>query len=461
MIKAHLYVAVAFSVSISLLLSVGCVGSSQTVTDQGDSGGTVTASLSAGAAEFQHFEQSHFGFFRPGGSYPYVSELGVHWQRPHPGPFVWGAIEKSAGTYDWSQVDQYVRDSQDYGVLIDATIWPYTDWDQQSCHEKLPGSPLQFMPTLGDYRGKPCDPEAYRRFVTALVERYDGDGRDDMPGLVYPIKYWEVINEPELVTGSPFFQGNPQSADYLEVLTATSQEIKNADPDAKVLNGGIAGLAGEEKIFWEAVLGAGSGSGLIDILTIHAITVGEDLNLIPLDDLINELKLNQPVWVTEIQLAHKSRAGGVDTSSQDDWSSALVKDYVEAFGRGADKLFYLGLDNATPTADNALLVNCRQVIGGELDEDHLQLSGCQKQKPFYAYQAMVDKIDYFDAVEKLGEGQYRFSVVGSRVYVLWGNQSLPGEISGQVTVTDIYGTPSEVDAASVSLTDVPVYVEMK
>ena len=40
----------------------------------------------------------------------------------------------------------------------------------------------------------------YQDFVKQLVERYDGDGIDDMPGLKNPIKYWQIDNEP------PFWQ---------------------------------------------------------------------------------------------------------------------------------------------------------------------------------------------------------------------------------------------------------------
>ncbi len=180
------------------------------------------------------------------GSYPFVDELNVHWERPHPGPFIWGEIEKDEGTYDWSAVDKYITDVQNNGVLFVATIWPYANWDQEQCHEKLPNTRRLFS-ILGDYRGKPCDPEAYQRFVKVLVERYDGDGVDDMPGLKYPIKYWEVINEPEMVGSGTFFKGDPQTSDYLEVLQTTHDAIKETDPQAKVLNRGIASLLPIEK----------------------------------------------------------------------------------------------------------------------------------------------------------------------------------------------------------------------
>lgn len=35
----------------------------------------------------------------------------------------------------------------------------------------------------------------YYQYVYAIVERYDGDGKDDMPGLLRPVRYFEVGNE--------------------------------------------------------------------------------------------------------------------------------------------------------------------------------------------------------------------------------------------------------------------------
>lgn len=439
------------------MMLAGCGGGGDDETSQTATRRSANPTPSV-SPQFQQFERSHFGFFRAAGSYPYVSELGVHWQRPHPGPFVWGMIEASPGTYDWSQADQFVRDAQEARILLAATIWPYADWDQQRCHARLPGAPFSFLPTLGDYRGKPCDPDAYRLFVTTLVERYDGDGVDDMPGLALPIKYWEVINEPEPLAGTPFFVGDPQDADYLQMLMATSQYVKFADPDAKVLNGGIAWLRDEKKTFWEAVLA--EGARFIDVLTIHAVPAPDDLNLASLQVLMDELGLEKPVWVTEIHLAPRRGGSSANTvEEQERWSALLVRDFTAAFGRGADKLFYLGLDNATPTAPAALLVNCSEVVGGELEEDHLQLGGCQKQKAFYAFQTIVDKIDYFEEVEQLNEGQYKFTVEGRPVYVLWGDRPLPAEIGGKVRLTDIFGAAKEVDAAEINLTDSPVYIE--
>jgi len=426
----------------------------------------------ADSAGFQRYEHSHFGFFRALGSYPFVEELGVHWERPHPGPFIWGEVEKIEGAYDWSGIDRYVMTSQDHGMLLVATIWPYADWDEERCHEKLPDSRRLFS-VLGDYRGKPCDRQAYERFVEAMVERYDGDGRDDMPELVYPIKYWEVVNEPDITEGSIFFKGDPQDVDYLEVLATTHDAIMAADPAAKVLNGGIAFLSDQKSPFWKSVLG-GQGAQYVDILNIHSITQGPDLQLDHLQLLMDELDLGKPFWVTEIQYAKSTtyfqargivpdeeseiNPAGLHGLTEDEWSALLVRSFVEAFGRGADKLFYIGLDNATPTEETSLLVRC-EIKPGAARGDPFDPALCQRQRPFFAYKTMVDQIDYFESVEKLAEGQYRFSVDDRDVYVLWGIQPMPPELSGPVTLTGLDGLKKEVEASDIVLTETPVFVE--
>ncbi|MCK5636582.1 MAG: hypothetical protein KAH91_04095, partial [Thermoplasmatales archaeon] len=41
---------------------------------------------------------SRFGFMHPD-DFQDMTDLGVFWQRPHPGPFIWGEIETSPGVF--------------------------------------------------------------------------------------------------------------------------------------------------------------------------------------------------------------------------------------------------------------------------------------------------------------------------------------------------------------------------
>jgi hypothetical protein len=139
---------------------------------------------------------------------------------PGPGPFVWGQIERSKGTYDWSGTDWYVRQAQRTGFATLATIWPFAEWDQALWRQPIPTGRV-FQPWISGNRRKPYDMQSYQNFVSALVERYDGDGKDDMLGLKYPIKFWEASNEPDLQDDSfnRFFDGTPD--DYAELLRVT------------------------------------------------------------------------------------------------------------------------------------------------------------------------------------------------------------------------------------------------
>ena len=63
-----------------------------------------------------------------------------------------------------------------------------------------------------------------------------------MPGLIYPIRYWEAGNEPSMQEELIFFKGTP--ADYFELLKATYQAVRKSDQSAKVLHGGDRRIRG-------------------------------------------------------------------------------------------------------------------------------------------------------------------------------------------------------------------------
>ena len=222
-------------------------------------------------------------------------DLGVTWHRPHPGPFNWGSIENSPGVFDWDEADFEVIHSQYYGFNIIATIWPFADWDQEVCNDALSSSQTQMFSELGSYRNKPCDMTAYKNFVKSLVERYDGDGVDDMPDLVVPIKYWEVSNEPSMQEDLVFFSGS--SSDYYDILNLSLMIIRFTNINFNTLGGISIGpfVVDMEKVFEEYI------SRLVSSLSsvnIHSVQIqvpfplfeGNSLNLIRPDIVINSQK---------------------------------------------------------------------------------------------------------------------------------------------------------------------------
>lgn len=382
-------------------------------------------------------EDSHFGFMHPEDAYSEAADLGARWSRPHPGAFIWGEVEREPGHYDWSRTDRAVKDAQNNGFNLIVTLWPYAEWDQSRCRTPLSEDRAREFRELGRYRGPPCDLGAYEGFVQRAVERYDGDGVDDMPGLKYPVKYWEVSNEPSMQEELTFFTGTPQ--DYVEILRTTHDAVEAADPDATVVQGGAASAEHETADFWEEVYDLG-GAQYFDIANIHSIGLeSRDLYASKYATFLTENDVERSFWVTEAQ--YSARALGRERLSTEEWARYITKSFVRAYGAGAKKIFYVGLTKSPGDPETSLI------------------TPRGKQAPYHAYAAMVEKLDGFTEAERLGESQYRFTLEDREVYVLWKDADVPTELSGPVTVTEVDGTERGTTAEELEVGEGPVFVE--
>ena len=255
-----------------------------------------------------------------------ISLIGAAWARPHPGPFSWGLIEITPGVYNFSATDKWVKTAQKNNVLLIATFFPYASWDQGNDSACMVSEEDEFYSKIPKYRCKPKDMEAYKNFLTILIERYDGDGVDDMPGLEIPVKYWEISNEPDLNSSTlTFFIGDEQ--DYFDLLKESYLTIKQACPDCMVLHGGAAGSQEIFLSFWGKVFALGGGE-YFDIANVHSINgpEGSDYNVGVFASLLKEYSIDQPLWVTEVQFS--SPDADVLTSTQ------------KAFDAGAEKIIF-------------------------------------------------------------------------------------------------------------------------
>ncbi|KUO60136.1 MAG: hypothetical protein APF84_00065 [Gracilibacter sp. BRH_c7a] len=225
----------------------------------------------------------------------------LKWERAHPGFANWQQIEPVKGEYYWNEIDDYVKSAQANDIQILFTIWPYTNWDQETGNMHLEymkndwGKDPRDFSTLANRMGKPSDMQAYREFLKKLVERYDGDGNNDMTDLKYAIKYWEIGNEPDL-TG--FFQGSVN--DYFEILKESYLTIKEVDSSAQVLIAAMPSLKNSKVLnrlgygIPEELFKLGA-SQYFDIMNVHAFgrssALKELLDKYGADD--------KPIWVTE------------------------------------------------------------------------------------------------------------------------------------------------------------------
>jgi hypothetical protein len=246
------------------------------------------------------------------------------WVRPHPGPFVWNNIEKEKGIFSWDKADKYVTYAQNHNQKTIATIWPYSNWEQKSCKRKKARSP--FGKRFTKYLSKPCSMENYKTFLLALVDRYDGDGQNDMPGLTKPIIYWEIMNEPEF---KMFFKGTED--EFVEIFNFSSKLIKSKQKDAVIIMAGAAGMFPESKKFWKSALPKIKND--FDIANMHHITppdgkCDKDFWVGEFSELLQSLNIDKPIWVTEAMT-------GV---------CRVIPAYINAFASGAEVIIDVGVN---------------------------------------------------------------------------------------------------------------------
>jgi hypothetical protein len=200
----------------------------------------------------------------------------------------------------------------------------------------------------------PKDMAAYEVYVARIVERYDGDGVDDMPGLHGPIRYWEVDNEPDLKLNTPprdavraFTPGTFCTPDeYAQVLLASSRAIRRASPEARVLNGGpFRPHADTGRDYMKALFAIPGVLDAVDIVSLH--TYPNDASGETLDRGIRAVRAvapGKPLWVTETSVSIDE-----DTDADEQGRQVAVLTARAAMA-GAERLFWHTLADP-PAAD--------------------------------------------------------------------------------------------------------------
>ena len=331
-----------------------------------------------------------------------AAEAGAYWIRPHLTElFAWGFTEKQPGQYDWAIIDLLVRTCQKYDLRLLPQIWTLAAWDQ-----KLPpvdmSDPMNALFTLkrcpwthgGDL--KPKDMKAYLAWLEAMVERYDNDGVHDMPGLKYPILYYEILNEP---------QGRDDMQPFFEVQKESYLTIKDENPDVQVVLGGQ--ISPEEL---ETYLNMGIRE-YCDVINIHG-SLGHRYQ-----EIIKASGGGKPVWITEIGYEFEEYSfENLDAERKQ--AEYLIKDYARSFANGADKIFWIEiLGWITPDMELEFQLPIQQ------QQACLHPAGQRPRLAYYTHKLLASKIGKFSSVERtfLDEGveSYKFLQDGKIFYILW------------------------------------------
>ncbi len=357
----------------------------------------------------------------------------------------WGMIEPAQGQYNFSLMDVLIQNYQTYGIDYVGVAMPFASWDLAS--KPAAAANCQHFFTE-DYKylaaaGKMdryVNLTAFTTMLQTAAERYDGDGVSDMTGLTRPIKYWQIQNEPE---GNNCGQFRGDVAAFVELMRLSHAAVKAACPSCQVINAG-AGLVERQyaggDFWWEyASLG---GKPYIDIVAVH-YNEGKDPGATDptafetrLANIKDALGSDKPIWVTEFGVIVNAPAGGTFTSLTETQAAAwYTRFYAAGLNGGVTRFFSDAISFYTTGAGPTVLL------------------------PYYTNKLMQAKLGGFSASSRLAAGQYRFTVRGAPVYVLW--SGVPAELSGTVISYDIYGNETTGDASALHPTqDAPLIVTL-
>jgi len=377
-----------------------------------------------------------------------LAQGGVRWYRDVQN-IPWGMIEVSRGTYKFDLIDALVQDSQSVGGRYVGTVAPFAGWElkaagyapttDEQCQRLLTEDfyYLTFDQRMDRYK----DETAYTAFLGKVVERYDGDGIDDMPGLTTPIRYWQIHNEPE---GDHCGNYRFDVSAFVRLMSISANTIHSACPSCKVINGGAGIPLWLEKLanppggvtFWRDYAAAG-GATSIDVIAVH-YNDGKSEGHGSIENFEEQIRRarellgsTKPVWVTEFGaiVGNHGLFVGLPEAEAGAW---YVRFCTAGLAAGAEKFF----------SDAASF----------LDQDGTVLL------PYYVNKLLEAKLGGFTSASRIANGQYQFRVGANDVYVLW--SGVPSALSGRtVTKTDMYGNESTVAASSLAPSELaPVFV---
>lgn len=386
------------------------------------------------------------------------------------GDFLWSDVEPTPGAREWSRlagIDEEVKTLAAEGLTTIGVVRGAPEWAQQ-----IPGNTCAAI--------KPETLDAFAAFTRDLVARYSA--------APYNIKYWEIWNEEDVDPsdvgptsgfgcwgdkGDPYYGGGR----YAEMLKRVYPAIKQANPGAQVLMGGLLldcdaehpldGRDCAESRFFEGMLRNGGGGGF-DIVSYHGYAYWSGKN--------EDWERNNPAW--------QPRGGVVLGKLQ------LIRETMARYGvdkpvllTEAGLLCYQSSPQCGPRffgaqAGYLTRVYARAWAGGLLGAVWYTLEGPgwekgglldENQQPRPAYQALSFMTGLLGGASYAGsrssgaiEG-YAFAKGPKRYELFWTNDDTPARMawpSGAVAAYDSLGQPLPVAGPDLEVNFNPVIIEI-
>jgi len=269
--------------------------------------------------------------------------------------FGWDAIEGEKDKYDWLFWDDFVKTGvEKYNI----TMVPYVCYTPQWVSREPQDTML--------YWNKPAvDFEEWGQFMYDLVTRYK-------PWL----KTWELWNEPDI----PIYWDTQDVADFARFVKIGADAVRRADPEAKVVLGGIA-----YRPEWIQALFEEHGvSPYIDIVNCH--NYFETWHKDPVENIVDYIDdvyevvhkygAGQPIWMAEVGY---STFRASDGKVSDSYSCYFDYEHTPAY-QAVDLIKRIALVRSTEKIDALAwyeikdLAPTEEVIGDIYNNKHLGIA---------------------------------------------------------------------------------------
>ena len=427
----------------------------------------------------------------------------VKWQKIEPHPPIHGRH-----TYNWNVADLFVKNLQLSGRLLQVNILTDNYWAIEN-DTNIVIDPETGNRVTAKLRIKPEHISDWAKFISTLVERYDCDGLNDMPGLQYPI-----IRHIQISSEAANRWSNPQG--YIEALRTAYEAAKKANPNIKIMaagfNIGVYPALSQQQIdsifsihpslkkIYESKIDFleeffSKAKSFYDILSIHIAESYKIDELIPktIEFFKNMMLKNgyiKPIWIDDMMCGPylsslMSSADdslklilllkGDETTKKWYWSEQsqlLVKKSILAFASGVERVFI-----STDVDWSSYFLPIWRVQG------LIAADGMIPKPAFYTFDIMISELDNFQYVTQIIPKDnktdvlvFKFIKPSKNIYVAWTkNDSEYIDLSSYTNSNflkvkhivlelddlncPIYTPPEMVSAKSIYLRKTPVFLE--
>ena len=252
----------------------------------------------------------------------HFQNLGTHWTRSNL-QLIWDLIEPNLdGVYNWN-----INTKPD-SVITNVYDSP-ADVNWLGCIN-IPSSSVRNVLSY---------PTEWQNFLEAVVERYNGDGVNDLNGFVNA-KYWQIGNE---IMGT---QNSYTSAEYAQIVALSVSAIHSIDPTAKICLVAPTQASTPDTFLVNTIIELSKMGVNFDIIDIHSWGNYDfyKMNALPLYRTIlnNNGFINVEIWSCE-HGTHCYQPDNTPYQTTTEQASGLLKRYIWNLNNGLDKLFWNNL----------------------------------------------------------------------------------------------------------------------